>query len=477
MEEYPNILWICPDQQRADTIGGLGNPAINTPNIDSLVEEGVAFTNAYSQNPLCQPSRASFLTGRYPRTVGVRQNGQKAFPAKEKLITKDLSENGYECGLVGKLHLSAAQGRVEPRPDDGYSFFRWNHDPFPEPNSIEDDDYHKWLSDKGIERTQLEKLYEPEFVDERAYNGLPPEIHQTTWAAEQTMEFIKKAEEPWLLSMNIFDPHHPFDPPKKYFDELKRRSVPEPNYKEGELSEKPFPQSVDHEGAYGGLGISFEGLNPEERRNVTRAYYAMIEQIDSQVGRVLSFLEKTGQRENTLVIYMSDHGEMLGDHGIYWKGPYFYEGSSKVPLIFSWPARLATGIQNDALVELVDIYPTLLELLGREIPERLQGDSFAGLLLGKKDSHKNTVYSEYYNSHPYKYRGEDIYATMLRNESYKLTVYHGFDGGELYDLRSDPKEYKNLWNSKPEKRNDLLKKCFDRSKFNVDPMPKRVAEY
>lgn len=472
MATTPNILWICPDQQRADTIAALGNPVINTPNIDGLVEDGVAFTNAYTQNPLCQPSRASFLTGRYPRTVGIRQNGQKKFPDNEKLITKELSESGYQCGLVGKLHLSAAQGRVEPRPDDGYSFFRWNHDPGPDPSSIEKDDYHKWLAKKGV---KYEELYEP--GKHPAYNGMPAELHQTTWAAEQAMEFVEEADEPWLLSLNIFDPHHPFDPPKKYFDKLKRKSVPDPGYEEGELATKPFPQSVDHEGAYGGSGISFADLAPKERKNITRAYYAMIEGIDRQVGRIINMLEEIGERENTLVIYMSDHGEMLGDHGIYLKGPYFYEGSANVPLIFSWPSRLKSGISSDALVELVDIYPTVLDLLGREIPERVQGKSFKDLLLGQTDTHRSTVYSENYNSQAHKYRGEDIYATMVRDQSHKLTVYHGFNTGELYDLRSDPGEYENLWNKKQKKRNELLKKGFDRSIFNLDPLPKRVTPW
>src|SRR6056297_1999441 len=124
MARRPNILWICTDQQRADTIGALGNGVIQTPNLDGLVEGGLSFDHAYCQNPICSPSRGSFLTGRYPRTTGLRQNGNDHFPWKERLVTKTLADAGYDCGLVGKLHLSACNGRVEPRPDDGYRFFR-----------------------------------------------------------------------------------------------------------------------------------------------------------------------------------------------------------------------------------------------------------------------------------------------------------------------------------------------------------------
>ena len=153
MNNQPNILWICTDQQRYDTISALGNSYINTPCIDSLVESGVAFEHAYSQSPVCTPSRAAFLTGRYPRTTKCRQNGQ-ALPPNEKLISKIFADAGYTCGLAGKLHLATcANGIVETRIDDGYEVFHWSHHPQPDwPENA----YTQWLKSKG---TSWEELY------------------------------------------------------------------------------------------------------------------------------------------------------------------------------------------------------------------------------------------------------------------------------------------------------------------------------
>ena len=147
MTERPNILWICTDQQRYDTIGALGNPHIHTPNIDRLVGEGLAFTHAYCQNPICTPSRASFLTGMYPSSVHACMNGNDRWADAAPLVTKLLADAGYDCGLAGKLHLSGAAGRIEPRPDDGYRVFHWSHHPYDDWD--EGHDYADWLRAQG----------------------------------------------------------------------------------------------------------------------------------------------------------------------------------------------------------------------------------------------------------------------------------------------------------------------------------------
>ncbi|MBM4080015.1 MAG: sulfatase, partial [Planctomycetes bacterium] len=357
----PNILWICTDQQRYDTIAALGNRHIRTPHLDKLVSESVTFTHAFAQNTVCTPSRASFLTGRYPRTTRTRQNGQN-IPADEVLVTKMLADAGYDCGLAGKLHLSACEPRHcktrERRIDDGYRVFQWSHHPNPD---WPENDYIKWLQAKGV---QWKDVYEGP-KGRPAYPGVPAPLHQTTWCFEKAMEFIAEPRRgPWLMSINCFDPHHPFDPPKEYLDRYDPDALPPPKYRPGELDAKPHFQRIDHQGAYGGKGMSFAKLTPRQHREVIAAYYAMIEQIDDQVGRILRFLDDTGQRQNTLVIFMTDHGEMLGDHGIYLKGPYLYDCAVRVPLILSWSGHFQAGLRSDALVELVDLVPTLLEALG-----------------------------------------------------------------------------------------------------------------
>jgi arylsulfatase A-like enzyme len=218
-------------------------------------------------------------------------------------------------------------------------------------------------------------------------------------------------------------------------------------------------------------------MTDRDKREVTAAYYAMVELIDKQVGRMLTALGETGQLENTIVIFMSDHGEMLGDHGVYLKGPHFYDEAVRVPLIFSWKDRFATDLRADCLMELIDIAPTLLEAANIEIPETIQGRSLMPILLGQADAsqHRDYVFSEYYNAWTHKHS----YGSMLRTREEKIVVYHGTDQGELYDLKNDPNEFENLWNT-PEHANRklrLMKACFDASVFTMDPSPPRLGQF
>ena len=474
-DRRPNILWICTDQQRYDTIAALGNEHIRTPNLDRLVSEGVAFTHAFAQSPVCTPSRASFLTGRYPRTTRTRQNGQ-CIPPDEVLVPKMLSNAGYDCGLSGKLHLAACQRRIEVRIDDCYREFHWSHHPHPD---WPENEYIQWLESTGH---KWKDVY-PGPKGKHAYPGVPAELHQTTWCFDRAMDFIAEdRESPWLMSINCFDPHHPFDPPKEYLDRYDPDALPDPKYKPGELENKPVFQRVDHDGAYGGMLLAYSKMTPRERREVTAAYYAMIELIDHNVGRILKMLDESGQRENTIVIFMSDHGELLGDHGIYLKGPFLYDCSVRVPLVISWPGRFKSGLRSDALVELVDVVPTLLNAAGMPVPPRVQGRSFYDLCAGNADPHhhKDYVYAEYYVGQPF-HRALPIQplVTMIRDRAHKIAVYAGMEQGELYDLKADPDEFDNLWDSPAHKdlKHDLVKMCFDASVCTTDPIPERVADW
>ena len=470
--ERPNVLWICTDQQRYDTIRALGNGRINTPNLDRLVEGGVALTRAFSQSPVCTPSRAAFLTGRYPRTTGCRQNGQ-AIPARERLITRTLADVGYTCGLSGKLHLSScAGGRVEQRIDDGYAVFHWSHHPQPDwPENA----YTQWLASRGRSWDELYTGAATPYVK----HGIPAEYHQTTWCAEMAVEFIRRnRDRPWLFSFNCFDPHHPFDPPAEYLERYRPEDMPLPKLRPGELESKPDYQRLDHEWAHNEPGyFHVGGMTDDDRRQVTAAYYAMVELIDAQVGRMLEALEETGQLATTIVLFMSDHGEMLGDHGLYLKGPHFYDEAVRVPLVLSWPGRFQAGLRADALVELVDLAPTLLEASGLDVPAAMQGRSLLPILTGEADPsfHRDAVYSEYYNAWTHRHS----YGTMLRTRHEKIVVYHGVDQGELYDLDEDPDEFDNLWD-RPDRaamKMRLLKQAFDASVLTMDPMPPRLGAF
>lgn len=483
----PNVLWICTDQQRFDTLESYGNEFVNTENLTRLANSGVQFDHCYSQSPVCTPSRASFLTGRYPRTTRCRQNGQ-AIPETETLITKRLSDRGYTCGLSGKLHISPCHPESpeapmsERRIDDGYDEFHWSHDTG---DYWPTNEYRHWLREKGLE-------FSDESFDgsQHVATSMPAEHHQTTWCAQKAINFIEANEafdQPWLFSVNIFDPHLPFDPPEEYLQRYLDMSeeIPLPEYTEGELADKPVFQRKDHEGALFADEregyLTFPEMDDVEHRLVRAAYWAMIDLIDDQVGRMLDALERTGQREDTIVVFMSDHGEMLGDHGIYLKGPYFYDQAVRVPLIVSYPGVVQEGVESDALVELTDVAPTLRDAAGADDDGCMQGRSLWPLLTGEHDvdEHRTAVYSEFYDGKPGHTDPVVPHATMVRTERYKLVRMHNLDDGELYDLDEEPREVENHWRD-PEYasvKTRLLERLSDRMAATVDPCPERQAKW
>lgn len=475
MTKRPNILWYCTDQQRWDTIACLGNPHINTPELDRLCEQGTAFNNAYCQSPICTPSRASFLTGRYPATTHVHRNGNSGFPSSETLVTKMFADAGYDCGLVGKLHLTSAKG-YEKRTDDGYRFFAWSHHPLPNLDPAHHA-YHQWLEqEKGVDPKEL---YDS--VAGFCGPGVPAELHQTRWVTETAIRFVEEARDgPWMLTLNPFDPHPPFDPPPDYLARYDAATLPPPLFRESDIErQRRFREiaqqtldAMDPAGDMPPAATKEDRLktaySPPEQfngREVKAAYYAMIELIDHEFGRLLRALDAMGELENTLVVYHSDHGEMLGDHGLLYKGCRFFEGLVHVPMIFSWPGRVQQNLRSDALVELVDIAPTLLDAAGMTVPAGMQGKSLWPLLTGAvgPDHHKDHVVSEFNDALGSAAIPTPSHGSMLFDGRMKHIVYHGTGLGELYDLETDPGEFDNLFDdtAHAEARFDLLRRHFD----------------
>lgn len=459
--DRPNILWVCSDQQRHDTIAALGNAHISTPVLDSLAAGGVAFRRAYSQSQICTPSRATFLTGRYPASHHVHRNGNAYFPPQETLVTKLFAEAGYDCGLIGKLHLSRAKGHEE-RTDDGYGLFAWSHHPLP---NLDPDHhaYHQWLvTEKGVDPV---RLYD-DCIKSFCGPGVPADLHQSTWMADMAIRFIEqKRDGPWLLSLNPFDPHPPFDPPPDYLARYDPETLPPPLFRAGDLERQeafvniaaqalravdPDSHMPDDLQPAEGESMVDTAYAPPARFNgrvVKAAYYAMIELLDHQIGRILEALEATGQRDNTIVLFHSDHGEMLGDHGLIYKGCRFFEGLLHVPLMVSWPGRLSAGRVSDALVELVDLPQTLLQAAGLPALPGMQGKSLWPLLEGEAPlhEHKNHVVAHYNDALGSTARPMPTHASMYFDGRHKMAVYHGENLGELFDLHADPGEFDNLW--------------------------------
>ena len=478
--ELPNILWICTDQQRYDTVHCLNNPHIHTPVVDRLCAEGVAFTRAYCQSPVCQPSRASFLTGLYPNTIHVNRNGNAYFPANERgrLITRRLADRGYDCGLAGKLHIASGWTGVEPRVDDGYRVFDFSLSALQFVGR--GNAYTDWLSRIG----RLDEAIDTSGIDPARNSGaryrpdIPPVLHQTAWCADRAIEFMEQQRSgPWLMSVNIFDPHGPFDAPLSYQQRCLDKDLPPAIYGERDADTQ--------ERLRGAFFQQYSGAPGDKQRRQKASYYGMIELIDEQVGRMLEALSRTGQRDNTVVIFMSDHGEMLGDHGLTAKGCRFYEGAVRVPLVISWPGRFRQGVVADGLVELTDVAPTLAELTGEPLAWT-NGRSLLPILTGNADParHHDHVRCEYYDAlNMYLPQEPDrhtpCWATMYRDERHKLVSYHGLDYGELYDLEHDPLELTNLWEAPAAAalRASLTQNSFDATVAACDPGPDQIGRF
>ncbi len=486
-DQRPNIIWYCTDQQRYDTIHRLGNEHINTPNLDRFMDTAVTFTHAHCQAPICTASRSSFLTGMYPSHLRNSRNGNGTVSpdVEERLITRLLAEVGYDCGLVGKLHLSGGIYGRESRADDGYRFFHYSH--APRTDWQRRGDYYEWIEEQGANAddvlAQFDDRRRPRREDDMPQGGLweptadednaPPELHQTTWCTARAMEFIDEARDddrPWLISLNPFDPHPPHDAPWEFYRRFDPETLPEPVFAESDIA---------HQNKLAAAGIDFQSqsMPPEHWQfpGVKASYYAMIELIDEQFGRLLDFLEANDLRDSTIVIFTSDHGEMLGDHGLVLKGCRFYDPLVRVPLMISWPGHFEAGVISEALVEAVDIAPTLAEAAGLAMAADTHGRSLVPILTGEApaDEHRDFVRSEYHDA----VEGDDASsASMYRERRWKLVVYHGNEVGELYDLEADPTESHDLWDdpSYLAVKAELLQKSYDASIAVLDLGPDRI---
>ena len=305
--------------------------------------------------------------------------------------------------------------------------------------------------------------------------------------------------------MNIYDPHPPFNPPQEYRDRYDPAAMPGPLFRDSDLAQQERLAAVDFQskgrppddldirspvipvspgregaaaaGAPGGDASAMPAhTTARDARTLQAAYYAMIELIDDQVGRVLDALRESGQADNTLVIFTSDHGEMLGDHGLIQKGCRFYEGLVRVPLILSWPGEIGAGQRSDALVELTDLAPTLLEAAGEAVPEWMQGRSLLPMSTGAAplDHHREAVWCEFFDALD---APDATRATMYRRGRYKLVVYHGHGLGELYDLERDPGEFDNLWDDPrhAELKAELLLDSYAAAMAAVDVGTRRIG--
>ena len=450
----PNVLFLCTDQQRFDALAAAGNAEIDTPNLDRLAAQGAMFDNCYVQAPVCAPSRGSLMSGLYLRNHGLHANGVQ-IPGTIPLLPAALDDAGYDCGLVGKWHLDACfDGRTEDRPA-GFRVWQWAHDPY---GGSTENAYHQWLSAAHPEVYELvlgqrrERQGKTAGVSGAAMDTVPTQAHYSRWVGNETVRYLTRArpvDRPFFFVANFFDPHHSFGAPREYLDRYRADQLSRPNTVEGELSGKPPIFTEASQKSYAGHAAGYVEHTPEQLQDVKAAYYAMVSLIDDEVGRILSTLEEEGLTDDTVVIFTSDHGEMLGDHQLMLKGPMMYDCAIKVPLLVRWPGHVEAGQRVAELVQWIDLTATITELAGATLP-RCQGRSLLGLVDGSgRTEHRGWALCEYRDSgHPY---DPPVHTTMVRQDDIKIIVHHGPPStgrertGELYDLSADPGELVNLW--------------------------------
>lgn len=437
MPERPNVVVVLCDQLRRQATGYAGDPNVRTPNLDRLAADGVRFTNACSTYPICVPARFSFVTGEYGHTRGMH-NGMRMSPG-ERTVADEFREAGYQTALVGKWHLANWPHRGPPPEAYRGGFEHWRafevqNDPFDTEYFAGDDP-----EPRPLEGYQTDGLFDlgAEFLDENA-----------------------GSDRPFFLVLSVEPPHPPFTAPEEYLDAVADRPLDlRPNVPHGDEDALPRrhvpPDGVAPYEAWGDTERATDGLY--ERSNYhgevvldeMRAYYAMVENLDDNVGRLLDGLERRGVREETAVVFASDHGEMLGSHGLMMK-QHPYEESVGVPFVVSHPGGdVAAGRTVEAPTCIEDWYPTLCGLAGVDPRKDCPGADLSALARGERDGlDRPGVLLEFvHEGRPAMPYAEETWRAF-RTERYKYAVLgRPREGGEpwqLFDLLEDPYEQENL---------------------------------
>ncbi|MCK9511127.1 MAG: sulfatase-like hydrolase/transferase [Pigmentiphaga sp.] len=491
----PNFLFIITDQHRADHLGCYGNTEVRTPHIDSLAARGQCFDRFYVATPVCMPNRASIMTGRLPSVHGARSNGVP-LPLDSVTFADVLSANGYHTGLVGKIHLQNMEDKpaatedpdygdltVTPGleeatrrdirgpeyqqerrsrwadPDHGLTLPYYGFQHVDLCNHHGDETFGDWLRWAEAEQPGFSELCGPDNAtpDER-YDApqawrtkVPEELYSSFYIADRAEAYLREraeGDQPFFLQCSFPDPHHPFTPPGKYWDMFDPAEVTIP-----ETCQPPGPDAPPHvrwahaERAAGRSVLTTPrmfAVSAQEARQILALTYGMIAMVDDAVGRILRTLEDTGLAENTVVIFTSDHGDFMGDHGLMLKGPIHYQGLIRVPFIWSDPAAAGAG-RVASLGSCADIAGTVLARAGLAPFNGMQSRNLLPLMRGDTASERRAVLVEEDNQRAYLGFERPVRARTLVTARHRLTLYRDADWGELYDLQEDPQERRNLW--------------------------------
>ncbi len=427
----PNVLLICVDQWRGDALGCENHAVVMTPHLDQLAAEGVRFTRAYSAAPTCIPARAALYTGLSQTStgrVGYQDGVEWNYPVT---IASEFTRAGYQTQAIGKLHVypeRSQMGFQNVLLHDGYLHFARK-----KPRDIElIDDYIPWLR---------EKTGDPhaDYFD----NGLncnsqvarpwdkSEELHPSTWVVSQAQQFLKRRDtrKPFFLYLGFHRPHPPYDPPAWAFEQYLSLNMPPPPA--GGWAKQTLGKYNDDWRA----DPSVAELSPHALQRARAGYYGHISHIDLLINRFLETLAEHGLRQNTIVCFVSDHGEMLGDHNAFRKA-LPYEGSARVPLLLSGPGIPSHRVESNVVVELRDVMPTLLHAAGVDVPQGLDGRSVLPLL-----NNEHSAWREYLHGEHTVF-GQSV--QWLTDGCWKYVWWSGTGEEQLFHLEKDPQELHNV---------------------------------
>lgn len=469
-EEKMNVLIILSDDHARNVLGCYGNDIVKTPNIDNLAKKSMVFDNAYCNAPISSASRASILTGKYPHSTGLNLLFTPFVDEDNITIAEILRDSGYVTALFGKTHFNNwIWGNLykDGLPNHGFDLI------------VEKEDYNQFIKENKISSIpDTIATYNKSFLNDSIpifmnSLALPSPVWDKdapgTFFANKVAEFITdNAKTPFFVWYAPHEPHHPYEFPIEY-----RNKYNPDNFK--------LPQGSDEDDRW--VPKCFRGLTERDKKGIISAYYTSVEYMDKNIGIVLNALKKNGLEDKTLIIYISDNGYLLNEHKRFEKHTMWQECVNQ-PLIIKGPS-IKGGKRSNAMVEYIDIVPTILDYVGYNIPSFIQGKSFKSLLYGENNIHKDYVYSFYL---------EDNMA-MISSENWKY-IFHtgcrdlgiGYETGEgpagithfLYDKKNDPNEHHNLANNVKyklvlDKMQSLLIKHFKENHPEGGSLPKSLT--
>lgn len=493
MRTRPNFLLFITDQHRADHLGCAGHPDVRTPHIDALAGEGWRFTDFHVATPICQPNRASLMTGRLPSAHGVQMNGRE-LSLGERSFVETLRASGYRTALVGKAHLQNITdvpppwpGAGQRLPDDARSPYpgrygqevatRWAADPTVELDlpyygfesvcltiGHADEQQGHWRRWLRQQRPDADRLIGPEHAEPTPGLALgrlrqawrtrvPEDLYPTAYIAERSCDELRRLASgtaPFFLQCSFPDPHHPFTPPGRYWDLFDPASVSLPASFHAAPVDPPPPLAWlraqrERDPAFR-PGHGTFACTEQEVREALALNHGSLACIDDAVGRVMACLRALDLDHDTVVLFTSDHGELLGEHGLMFKGGLHCAALTRVPFIWRDPAQPDRGRQTDALAQTTDIAPTVLVRAGLQPANGMHGLPLQPVLGGRASHVRDALLIEEESQRSDFGLDRRLRLRTLRDHRHRYTVYDGQPWGELYDLQADPLELHNRWN-------------------------------